>query len=249
MKLLQDTALLARLTELAKRAARTDAPVFTHFLDPAGTALAELAARKQGVTCACWGGYEEAERRLTAFVAGEMPEGAVWPLRWVHCRWDARYGTAHHRDLLGAMMGQGITRDQLGDIVVRENEAFCAALPDMADYLAGALREAGRVTLRCQVVTELPAQPEETGVLCRETVASLRLDALLAAGWKLSRTDAMEMIRQGRVRLNHLPEERPDARVEQGALVSARGKGRLLLEQVQGETKKGRIGVILRRFE
>ncbi len=242
--------LAGRLADCAKRAARQRGLAFSHFLDPAQSLLAISAAKAQGVCLKLWGGYEDAERRIAVFYAmGEAePRPEEWPLRWLRCRWDARYASPQHRDLLGALMGQGIERENLGDLLVLEGQAYCAALPDMAGYLAATLREAGRATLRCDVLEGEPEFPQPQLVPQRETVASLRLDAVLAAGWNLSRTEAAELIEQGKVRVNYLLEERTDARLAEGALVSVRGKGRFQLTEIGSLTKKGRIGIVLSHY-
>jgi RNA-binding protein YlmH len=76
----------------------------------------------------------------------------------------------------------------------------------------------------------------------------MRLDAVAAAGFSLGRAEAQELIRRGLVKLNHLPEERTDARVGAGDLISIRGYGRLRVDEEQGLTKKGRLGVQMTRF-
>ncbi len=244
-----DTYLLARLEDHARRVARSGRPEFSHFLDPAQGELARQAAHRQGVTVRLFGGLEENERCVAGFFADVAEEAARWPIRWLRCRWNPRYAVPGHRDILGALLGQGIERENLGDIVLLEGEAYCAALPDIADYLAASLKEAGRATLNCTVQDEAPALPEPSGVLRRDTVASTRLDAVLAAAWNLSRNDALEMIRQGKVRVNYLTQERPDARLAQGALVSMRGKGRFRLEEIGEPTRKGRIGITLFHYQ
>lgn len=246
----KDVYLAARLADCAKKAARAGGSVFSQFLDPAQSLLALDAARKQDAKICLWGGFENAERRVAAFYAmdDDQPPHSEWPIHWLRCRWDQRYGSPQHRDLLGAILGQGIERDNLGDLLVMEGQAYCAALPEIATYLAGCLGEAGRTTLRCDVTRETPPLPEQRVVSSRDTVASLRLDAVLAAAWNLSRTDASELIAQGKVVVNFLPEERPDARLAEGALVSVRGKGRFRLEEVGHVTSKGRIGIVLSHF-
>lgn len=244
-----DSYLAARLRECAGRAVRTSRLVLTKFLDPVQGALALGAAREQGAGVRLWGGYEDAERRIAAFYPLDASENpAEWPLRWLRCRWDARYAAPGHRDLLGALLGQGVERDNLGDLLVAEGQAFCAALPDIAEYLAGSLREAGRVAIRCDVPEGDPPLPEPRFESQRRTVASLRLDAVLAAAWNLSRGEAADMIAQGKVWVNHLPEERADARLNQGTLVSARGRGRVRLAEIGAANKKGRVGILLSHY-
>jgi len=77
------------------------------------------------------------------------------------------------------------------------------------------------------------------------TVASPRLDTLVAEGFGLPRADAAALVAQGAVSLNYEPCAKPDRRVEEGDLLSVRGKGRLRLLSIGGASRKGRLFVTL----
>ena len=208
-------------------------------------AEAARAAREEGVEAAFSGGYEGAERCVAAFYEGEAPE--AWPIECLRADWKSEYAKAEHRDFLGAALGLGIERSMLGDIVVGESYAYLFVMETAASMILTELVSAGRAKLtieRAQTI-ELP-QDKGTGV--RDTVSSMRLDAIVAAGYSLGRAEAQELIRRGLVKLNHLPEERTDARVREGDLLSVRGHGRLRVDEEQGPTKKGRLGVRMTRF-
>jgi RNA-binding protein YlmH len=227
------------------RAARRGQARFTRFLEPPQRNDATRAARSEGVEAAFFGGYEGAERCVAAFYEGEAPEN--WPVVCLRAEWNAEYAKVQHRDLLGAEMGLGIERSLLGDIVVGEECAYLFALEAAAPLIMSELTSAGRAKLsveRCEHF-ELP---EEKGISVRDTVPSMRLDAVAAAGFSMGRAEAQELIRRGLVKLNHLIEERTDARVSAGDLISVRGYGRLRVDEEQGMTKKGRLGVKMTRF-
>ena len=236
-----------RFNELALRAVHTGRAQFTRFLDPAAERDALAAARAAGAEVAFSGGYEGAERRVAAFHDGEPPE--VFPIAALALRWNPKFASPQHRDLLGAVMGLGLERDATGDVCMGAEPGlgylFCTE--DMADYISSALESAGRAALKIARTDDVRVAPPE-GTSIRVTVQTLRLDAVLAAGWKLSRAEAQRLISAGLVKLNHVPELRGDARVEAGSLLSARGYGRLRVDEVQGETRHGRTGVVLFRY-
>ncbi len=240
----KDPYLAARLADAAQRAERTGQAVFTSFLDPAQAEQARMVAQAQRVHLHLWGGYADAERRIACFCdSTEAPADGVWPMVWLHCQWNARYANLTHRDLLGSLMGQGIEREKLGDILVFEGDAYCASLPQIAEYLTDSLTQAGRATLRTTLLQGEPPLPQPKTATRRDTVASLRLDAVLAAGWNLSRAQAQELIHQGKVLVNHVPQERADFVLAQGAMISARGMGRLRIAETR-PTPKGRMGIV-----
>lgn len=236
-----------RFSELALRAVYTGQPRFTRFLDPAMERDALAAARDAGAQLTFFGGYEGAERRMAAFYDGEAPE--CFPIAALALRWNPKFADAKHRDLLGAVMGLGLERDATGDICLsdRPGAAYLFCTEDVASYIMGSLESAGRASLKIDRAEELRIAPPE-GESLRVTVQNLRLDAVLAAGCRLSRAEAQRLIAAGLVKRNHLPEERGDVRLEPGDLISARGLGRLRVDEIQGETRKGRIGLVLFRY-
>ena len=241
----EDAAQTAkRLEELAARAERTGAPCFTGFLSPAEAELARMAAQKRRVEVLLEGGYEGAERCMACF-AGAWEEPfpiAALELAWPH------QSAPGHRDVLGAVMGLGLKRECVGDIVVLEARAYLFAQRRMAEHIAAALDSVGRTKLRVSMLAELPRLEPPKGVELRGTVSSMRLDAVLGEGFSLSRASAAELVAAGRVKLRHVPTERADARIKQGDAISARGYGRLVVQEIGAPTKKGRLPIRLIRY-
>ena len=149
------------LADAARLAAKRGISRFTRFLDPAEAALAAQAAREQRVCCTLWGGYDEAERAIACFHSPEEPAyPEQFPLVCLHSRIQTRFGTISHRDLLGAFMALGLTRSCIGDMIIRDADAYLFATEEMADYIASALTSAGRISLSFAVLSEIPPMPE-----------------------------------------------------------------------------------------
>ena len=237
-----------RLNELAVRASRRADASFTHFMDLNQIQTAMAVANANRISLALEGGYPDAERRMGAFYDGEPPEEWMWPIQPVEISWRAQFGTPEHRDFLGALMALGFERERMGDIVLCGEKAYVFAEPEMAEYIVQSLESAGRVTVKCRLAEGVPDIPPPAGRTFRDTVPSLRLDALIAAGFSLSRSEASERISRGKAFVNQALSLRPDAAVEEGDLVSLRGEGRIRLESVDGETRKGRIAVKIFRY-
>ena len=122
-------------------------------------------------------------------------------------------------------------------------------LDTVADFLLSSWNSAGRAKL---TVTEIPAAHLHISeVRCeevRDTVSSLRLDAVAASGFSPSRGKAADLIASGRVQLNHRECVKPDHAVAQGDVLSCRGLGKCVLTEVGGPSKKGRILIVLERY-
>ena len=237
-------ALEKRLNELALRAAHTGTACYTRFLEPSQADVVRAAAARAGVKACFWGGYEGAERCVAAFCDMEPPEPWEWPIVALRLSWNAKFASPGHRDLLGAVMGLGIERETTGDIAMGEYRggpcAYLFALEDMADYIAANLDSAGRAALKACVAEETPALTPPEGTTLRLTVQQERLDAVLAAACRLSRSEAQRLIGAGLVKLNHVPNTHADAHLSEGDLISARGYGRVRAVAFQGESRRGR---------
>ncbi len=233
--------------DLAARALHTGRAQFTRFLEPSETPAAMSAAQSLGIHITFGGGWEDAERRIAAFYDGELD--APFPIESLMLHWNPKFASASHRDLLGAVMALGLERDALGDICLGVDPgcAYLFCIPEVADYIQGNLESAGRAKLKITRASHIVIAPPK-GTFNRVTVQALRLDAIVAAGYRLSRSEAQRMISSGLVKRNHLVELRGDIHLAKGDLLSVRGYGRLRVDDIQGETRKGRLGVVLFRY-
>lgn len=244
----EDDLPVKRLRELALRASHREETCFTRFLDPALEDAALRAAAQSGVRAMLWGGYEDAERRVCAFYPDAPPERDQYPLCCIGVRWNEKFASPGHRDVLGAVMGLGLDRECVGDVAMCREGACVFVHPDVTAYVLSAMDSVGRAGVRLECLDRCPEILQPQGEEFRVTVSAMRMDAILAAGYRLSRAEAQRMISAGMVKHNHAEELRGDCRVEQGDLLSVRGMGRLKIVCLEGETKKGRLGITLFRY-
>lgn len=250
----EDQVLLAQAWDRFSAGARRNIPTATGFLSGREQLLAEkLIRRGQLGEPVFFGGHPSAERRVLCYVPDYYdpeeflmgPEGPVAALRVTF----SAYDTLNHRDFLGSLMGQGIKRQVLGDIFPGERSCDVLVLREMAEYLTGQLQHVGRAKVDTREISlgELDV-PEQKVKVIHDTVASLRLDSVMAAGFRLGRSKAAAYITAGKTEVNHVITEKPDAQVEEGAVISARGLGKLRVQEIRGQTKKGRVALTLEKF-
>ena len=155
-----------------------------------------------------------------------------------------------HRDILGAVLALGLDRRVLGDIFVQPGAAYLVCLPHVVGFITENLIKAGRIGLRTEQISfdDLPALHKSLREQ-RGTVASMRLDGIIAEVYNCSRGIAGELLRQGLVRLNHEECTKGTRLVQEGDLIAIRGKGRVKILEVGGETRKGRRWVVFGRYE
>ena len=153
-----------------------------------------------------------------------------------------------HRDYLGAIMGLGIKRDALGDLRVENNAARVFALPNIAKEIKTNLT---LVKTESVAVTEEKLFSPGFALSYEEEVVSLpslRLDALLSGAFPLSRTLAKKHLEEGNVTFNGSVATKADVMVQEGDVISLRGKGKIRLMGEEGTSRKGRILLRIRRY-
>lgn len=222
----------------------------TAFLDPRQLELAEKVLRqKNDLSYTVYGGYPEAERNVI-HVFPAQNRGELPPVAAVQVEWPGDKESLGHRDLLGAVLGLGLKRDQVGDIVIiEEGRAAVMVLQSKAEFVSVNLTGVGRVTVDCSVAApDQLALAGKSGKEITGTVASLRVDSILSLGFGLSRSRVVRLIKGGLVVVNWRPITSPSLQIEEGDQVSLRGRGRLLLDSVEGETRKGRIRLKLKKY-
>jgi RNA-binding protein YlmH len=74
------------------------------------------------------------------------------------------------------------------------------------------------------------------------------LDSIISTGFRIGRSLAAEYIQAGKSAIDGLPCEKPDKQVSEGMKISVRGLGKMKIHSVSGETKKGRIWVVIHRY-
>ena len=226
--------LLGRVWDKYEQCRRRNIPVVTGFLSPAEQ---ELVRRLMGALDVregwlLWGGYDTAQRRQAHFLPDWQTEPdfeAVAALRATFYE----PNSLTHRDVLGSLMGLGVTRESVGDILVAEQSVDVLVTEPVRRFLLDSWDSAGRVRLKVQPIgpTELQV-PEEKVKLLRDTVSSLRLDSVLSVGFSLSRSKAAEAVTSGKVQVNWADWQKPDRQVVQGDVLTLRGLGKCVLEEV-----------------
>lgn len=246
----EDRLLLARVWDKYEQTERKNIPSATVFLSPRERQLAQAMLNAAGVRSGYLfdGGYEGAERTVLLFLPGWAEEPAGDELVFLRASFHGGESLTH-RDILGSLMGLGVVRERVWDILVSPHSADIVAAPPLREFFLREWDQAGRVKL---TVTEIGREalcvPQTQVKVIRDTVSSLRLDAVTATAFSMSRGRAAELIAAGKVSLDHVPCLKGDKPVGEGAVITARGLGKARLAGVGGLSKKGRTGITVERY-
>lgn len=242
--------IAVKLADLAEQALRSQKFRLSGFLDPYGQDIAEtVAANFPGLRVDFFGGYQGAERQRALLSDASFGGKPSYEIALVKAEWNGQFTRLSHRDVLGSLMGLGIERDRIGDIIATGDFAKIIADKNMADYLLEHLTQIGSAAVTCQMDDLASVAPREER--CKEikaTVASLRADSIAAAGFGSSRSKAAADIAADKLKLNWQPVKNASQMVKEGDILSMRGRGRLEVAEVRGQTKKGRTAVLLKRY-
>lgn len=247
----EDRLLLAKLWDKINAGIRKNIPSNTGFLSPREQELARyLFGEPEGLYA--FGGWEEAERKMLVYLPEYLTEDALWEedgpcacLRATFFQGDS----LSHRDFLGALMAAGIARETLGDICVGKGSCDFFVTSEITPYILQNFTSAGRTKLRLErIPLKEAAIPEPEVKEIRDTLASLRLDSVIASGFRIGRSLAAQYVSAGKAAIDGLPCEKPDKAVTEGMKISVRGLGKLRLAAVNGKTKKDRISVVIHRY-
>lgn len=245
----ENTLLQARLLDAVRLCERRFQPVFVGFLSEAEAFPAQAILRREGFfRYLLWGGFDGAERTVLGVFPEKMePDPAVFPI----AAFTARFRDCDeltHRDFLGALMGMGITRDSVGDLLIEPGRGVLFVREEMLSYVQVQLQKIGRVGVRLSPGFCEPLPGGLGFEPFQAFIASTRLDCAAAAALQLSRERTARLIEAGGVLLNGVPETSLSAPVKEGDRLSVRGRGRYLLDEVGPQTKKGRFRLSGRKY-
>lgn len=254
----QKELLYARLDDLSELCARGELGI-SPFLSPGELYFAETYLRRKGAPYIMYGGISDAERRRVYLLPDYMEELSDAETSDIENRFaefgyfsnisalrikGSGYRKLTHRDFLGSVLGLGLERSVVGDIFVMgdgESEAIMLCDSAIADFLLNELSHIANDKVRVSSVRHGEWEaPKRRMQEIHDTVASPRLDAVVAALCNLSRENASSAVLTGLVELNFENEERPDRTVAAPSIISVRGIGRFRVLSLSDKTRKGR---------
>lgn len=199
-----------------------------------------------------FGGYDGAERQMLIYLPEYLDESMLYyedsPVACLRATF-FQGDSPTHRDFLGALMGAGISRETVGDICVGNGFCDFFVTREIAPYILQNFTGAGRTKLHLEQISLQEVRiPEAETKEIKDTLASLRLDSVISSGFRIGRNQAVQYITSGRAAIDGLPCEKPDKAVCEGNKISVRGLGKIKLKTVNGQTRKGRISVVIDRY-
>lgn len=247
---MEDALLKKRISELRKRADFAYQTEFTDFLT-----LNEIETAKSvlsGANYMFYGGLPDTERLMLCIAPENMeitPD--IFPICGMRITPKSlKFAEVlSHRDVLGSVLGLGLERSVIGDIYLKEKEAYLLCAERIAGFLEEHLLQVRHTNVSCMRAEAQENEFEREFRLMARTVSANRIDAIAAAAFGVSRSSTATAISGGKVFINGREILSPSVQVKEGDVISFRGEGKARLKEIGGLTKKGRISITMERYQ
>lgn len=245
----EDKNLMAGVYEDVELSKKINYQVYTGvFLPPQIWGRLIQMKKSLGVDVAAKGLNDGAEKRICMFSPlGEEVYYPEYPMTYFEIEGGNKFKELEHRHFLAAIMGLGIKREKLGDLIVRDGRCYGVITEDLYDFLKNNLTKVGRVEVEVQRSEEAYVPQSE---FAEEIVlvSSLRLDSLVAAITGNSRNSILSLIEEGLVTQNYSVVRKKDSQIEPGDTISVRRHGKYIFSEILGESKKGKTRIKLKKY-
>lgn len=155
-----------------------------------------------------------------------------------------------HRDYLSGIMKLGIKREKVGDILVFDDGADIIVCKEICEYLINSLKQL--IRFKKSIVEEINLkelrEPNIKKELIKITVPTLRIDSIVSEIAHCSRTSANDIIANQRVFINYENETKCSRVLKIGDVVVIRGKGKFIIKQVEGKTRKEKLIIVIEHY-
>lgn len=244
--------LRKRFAELINRSASGYYFTFTSFLGLSEQSVLKAVLNETRCEYTLFGGAPDTERVIARFGSrDEVGYDQLFPIKCILISPKSKRFTEKltHRDYLGTLMGLGIERDTLGDIVIREEGTYLFCQEDIAPYIKDNLFRVRHTEVNAEITDALPEGELYHTREVKVQVASPRADAIISRVFSLSREDSLTLFKRGLVYRNGAELSSPSKQIVPGDIVSVRGFGRFIFVECTGTTRRGRENISIKLYE
>lgn len=234
-----------RLIDLSRQANRKGIVLFSDFLNLNELNIYHQCENLLESRSESYGGIPYAERQMIAFLPDALYYEWEYPIVALkvvpaYPKFAEKIG---HRDILGSIMNLGVDRSKIGDILIGEDCSYILCEESMATYFMENLEKVRHTLIKlslvsCEEITVHQELVEKEGI-----ITSNRIDSVIACVHKLSRSQALELLRQEKVFVNGKNIQNPTYSCKKEDIVSVRGFGRFIYQSDYGATNKGRLKI------
>lgn len=248
----EEKLLFAKVLDQADFSLRNHKKTFSQFIDPAKcSSMEKILCKILDLKFLFFGGQEDCERKMIGFAPDYMELFyEIFPISIIQIKKNNKFSEQlNHRDYLGSILGLGIDRSKIGDIILLEEYAVCYVHNEIAEYICFHLQKVSHTKVEVTKIENMKfCLPEKNLLEKHITVASLRVDCIISAGFQISRGKSQDLIQAEKVNANWNLVENPSFILKEGDIVSLRGYGKIKILEINGKTRKGKISLIMGKY-
>ena len=222
----------------------------THFLtDEEQDIVSSLVQKEDGVNVVFFGGFEGSERRRAILFPSFMDKDKVASHVAIFKINPIGTQSLTHPQILGSLMGLGIDRFIIGDILAQASEAiYFAACSEFVPFLIENFTRVGRYDIFLTDVTDEHIVKAEKFEAFNIIISSWRLDVLVKSIMNCARDKAIDHLNEGHVKLNNMVDKKPSRLCHIGDTLSIKRHGRFKLALQDRKTKSGKFVVTVQKY-
>lgn len=223
-------------------------PVYTKYFYPSYIIERLNEFSSLGIKFKGYGIWNTAEKKLLCIYPQDFLEQNLnYPVKYFKIVNKSKFKILGHKHFLGTILSLGIKRELLGDLIVEKNECFGITTDEIFEYLKNNLTEVANIPV---IISEISANdiPIQSYEEINESVSSLRLDNLVTIIIKNSRNNAINVIDTGNVNINYVVEKEKSKQIKIGDVITVKKYGKFILDKILGESKKGKIRILIKKF-
>lgn len=189
--------------------------------------------------------FEDAERRMISF---NNIYGSPFPMKLIKVENTSKFTNITHRDFLGGILSLGIERNKIGDLLVDNNKCYVPVHEEIENFILYNIDKISKVACNVEVIDNFELLPKVTFKEEIILVSSLRVDGIVSRLTNVSRSKAQAMIEQGLVLVNYVKIRDKSYELKGEERITIRGFGKFIIGNSIGNSKSGRIKIIIKKY-
>lgn len=189
--------------------------------------------------------FNDAERRMISF---NNEFNIEYPMKLLKITNTSKFMTLAHKDYLGGVLALGIQRNKIGDLLVKDNCCYVPIHEEIEDFLVYNIDKIGKVSCKAEILDDYSNLPQYDFKEEVIMVSSLRLDGIVSKLCNVSRAKAQGLIEQGQVLLDYVRTKDKSHELKGDERITIRGSGKFILGEKIGNSKSGKIKIIIKKY-
>lgn len=240
----EEQIFIEQVLDWLEQVERQYAAYLTNFLNPREIFIVEsIINQYDEIDFKRFGGYEEAEQeRIMIYPEYYNPGEEDFEIVLFEINYPQKFAELSHGQILGSIMGAGLSRSNLGDIISSDNRWQFFLDSKMKEFIKVNLNKIGKISVQLEEKNLSERIEKEDNWEKQELiVSSMRVDSVLARTLNLSRNRAKRLIDDKKIKINWSEIQRPDIELSSNDIVSIRGYGRIKIHEEVAKTRKDNL--------